>query len=236
MAKARFDPRAEPASLPPADGAAAEQAEAPDVRVKAERARPVRADPRVDPTSVPPTDAADYSVERIVVSAVAASNARAAALAAQDASVAEPATSEEAAAPSRSITNVDPRFEHIEPLVTVNDWKGVAARLGAVSEAGKLQPNLGLIAAVAHNEIAEEGDQEARELAIRCTAGLLGIAPESEIVRILSRRLLRKNPVRFRERPAPPARLSLLIIAVTLALGAGAGWLFSSTAFARLFK
>jgi hypothetical protein len=58
-------------------------------------------------------------------------------------------------------------------------------------------------------------------------AGLLGVAENSPMARVLARRMLRKNPVRFSERKAPAARTSLLIVLATLVVGGGVGWLAS---------
>lgn len=134
-----------------------------------------------------------------------------------------------------SVTSADPRVAELEPIVALNDWKTVASKLGALEQAGTLPPNLGLVAAVAGNEAAKDGDAAARELAIRCMAAVLGMPADSEIVRVLARRLLRKNPVRFRERPAPPAKTSAVIVVVALAAAVALGWFLSSSAFSRLF-
>jgi hypothetical protein len=56
---------------------------------------------------------------------------------------------------------------------------------------------------------------------------LLGVAPDGSIAGVIARRLLRTNPVRFRDRKAPPARISILIVVVTLVLGGTVGWLLS---------
>jgi hypothetical protein len=133
-----------------------------------------------------------------------------------------------------AVTNADPRFAELEPLIETNDWKTVAKKLGPIDDAGKLPPNLGLIAAIAHHEATEDGGPDARALAIRCTAGLLGLPADNEIVRILSRRMLRKNVVKLRERPAPPARWSAFIVVIVLALGGGLGWFLSTPYAARL--
>lgn len=133
------------------------------------------------------------------------------------------------AQPHAVITNVDPRLEQVEPLVDKADWQGIAKALGGVAEIGQLPPNLGLLAALAASESAgEKGAPVANETAIRCMAGLFGVAPESAIARVLAKRLLRKNPTTWRERPAPPARVSFLIILVVLVLGGALGWFLSS--------
>jgi hypothetical protein len=138
------------------------------------------------------------------------------------------------AEPEAKITNSDPRFAELEPLLETNDWKEVAKKLGELDEAGKLPPNLGLIAAIAHNETSDATGAESRKLAVRCMAGLVGLPADNEIVRILARRMLRKNVVRLREQPAPAARWSAVIIVVVLALGGALGWFLSSPYWVRV--
>ena len=181
-----------------------------------------KVDPRADPVSTPPSASGDFSVDRIAVPRASV--------------VVEPMLDEPTQAessvvaverPARQITSQDPRYEPIEKLLDANDWKKLAEELGPLGELGKLPPNLGLVAALAHNEKGSGGDPEAAAMAIRCMAGLLGVADDSPIARVLARRMLRKNPVKLRERQAPPAKTSLLIVLVTLVLGGGVGWLAS---------
>jgi hypothetical protein len=189
-----------------------------------------RPDPRVDPSSLPPDrEGADPGVERVAVSAITAPTSDPA-----DATEAESGVVAVSAPTPKSVTSADPRIAEVEPLVALNDWKAIAGKLGSVEDAGTLPPNLGLLAALAHNEMAKDGDQAARELSFRCVASVLGMPADSEIVRVLTGRLLRKNPVRFGERPAPPAKTSLLIVAMVLAVGAGVGWFLSSGTFNHL--
>jgi hypothetical protein len=126
------------------------------------------------------------------------------------------------------ITNQDPRIEPLEKLLDGNDWHGIGRELGGLTDAGKLPPNLGLIAALAHSESLEEGHAEAAQVAIRCMAALLGVSEDSSVARVLARRILRKNPVRLRDRKAPPARVSILIMVLTLLVGGGVGWIVSA--------
>lgn len=178
-----------------------------------------KVDPRADPISAPPTAKDDFSVDRVVVPKAAESPGF---VESSVVPVGEPGP----AAP-RKVTSQDPRYEPLEKLLDANDWRKIGAELGPLDAVGKLPPNLGLVAAVAHNESAKEGDPEAAAVAIRCMAGLLGVAEDSAIARVLARRLLRKNPVRMRDREAPAARTSLLIVLVTLIVGGGVGWLAS---------
>jgi hypothetical protein len=197
-----------------------------------------RSDPRAEPTTNPPAKgSADHSVERVVVSKISASEDRAESKPASEPKSEPRIEVQEPPSVTRMITSEDPRLLEIEPLLETNDWRTAAAKLGPLEDAGKLPPNLGLIAAIAHNESTPEGSPEARALAIRCTAGLLGMPAESELARILARRILRKAaPVRLHERPAPPARQSAIIVASVVALGAALGWFLSTPYGARLLQ
>lgn len=194
-------------------------------------------DPRADPTSERPAASSDFSVDRVDVpkGVKRASASEDAPDAPTGPSVApagtdggEDAAKADAQGPKKQITSQDPRYESLEKLLDVNDWRKVADDLGPIAEVGKLPPNLGLLAALAHNEAAKNGEPEAAQAAIRCMAGLLGLAEDSPIARVLARRLLRKNPVKLSERKAPPPRTSLLIVLITLVLGGGVGWLASA--------
>jgi hypothetical protein len=187
-----------------------------------------RPDPRVEPESLPPSRTAETSVERVVVSTITAKE--------NDVETAKEDAPPEESKPAARVTNVDPRIFALEPLVERNDWQGVANELGSLDDAGKLPPNLGIFAAIAHNELEKDGSSEARSIATRCMAGILGLPVESELVRVLSRRLLRKNAVRFRERPAPPARVSAFIILATIVIGGGVGWFLATGTFQRLIQ
>lgn len=181
-----------------------------------------RVDPRADPLTNPPKEgtASEYSVERL--------NLHGALAVAPRAPVALRDTTEDGPPSVSAVTSSDPRSERIEKLLDVNDWRGVADELGTIDDAGKLPPNLGLVVALAHQELAGDGNPDAAAIAIRCMAALLGVGETSPLARVLGRRLLRKKPVRLRDRPAPPARVSLMIVALTLAFGSGIGWLASS--------
>jgi len=187
-------------------------------------------DPRAEDDGSP-----EHSVERVALSDVTAGVNEE-----PESGVAIKADGTDAAPPAtpkfKAITSDDPRMVEIEPLLETNDWKTAAAKLGPLEEAGKLPPNLGLIAAIAYNESTPEGSAEARALAVRCTAGLLGMPAESEVARILARRLLRKAVVRLHERPAPPPRKSALIVVVVLAFGGGLGWFLSTPYAAHLMR
>jgi hypothetical protein len=141
----------------------------------------------------------------------------------------------EPAPPSKSpksvVTSIDPRIDAATESIQTGDWRKVATELGPLSKAGGLPPTLGLLCALAHHESGSEEDaQAANDLAIRCVASIFGVPREGAIPLVLAKRLLRKNPVAWRARPAPPARLSLLIVLATLAVGSALGWFLSSHA------
>jgi hypothetical protein len=202
-------------------------------------------DPRADPVSVPPDGKDDFSVDRVAVP----KNAKKASIResredepeklertdntdrTSEPMVAEssvvPVPAEKVEKATKKVTSQDPRYEPIEKLLDLNDWKKIGEELGSMDDVGKLPPNLGLVAALAHNENAKDGDPEAIATAIRCMAGLLGVADDSPIARVLARRMLRKNPVKLRDLQAPPARTSVIIVLLTLIVGGGVGWLAS---------
>lgn len=194
-------------------------------------------DPRADPVTNPPAGAEDYKVDRVEISikmpeppkiAEPVVDAEAAPVSSAESRKSEP--------PRSAVTNSDPRYAALEKLLDVNDWRAVASELGALEDAGKLPPNLGLLAALAHNESSAAGHPDSVPTAIRCVAAIFGVPQESPIARVLARRILRKNPTRLRDRPAPPARVSFFIIAVTLVLSGGLGWFLSSGGVNMLMK
>jgi hypothetical protein len=207
-------------------------------------------DPRADPLSNPPTSKDDFSVDRVEVVIPGPPKAAAKGLSGASGSVKPPAKSESvppaksgsvppgtggSAEPLARVDSLeppaldgrDPRHVALEKLLDQNDWKQIGVELDSFGDLAALPPNLGLVAALAHNENAKDGDPDAVVNAIRCMAGLLGVAENSPMARVLARRMLRKNPVRFSERKAPAARTSMLIVLATLVVGGGVGWLAS---------
>jgi hypothetical protein len=131
-------------------------------------------------------------------------------------------------APS-SVTNQDPRLEQIEPIIDEGNWHTVGKQLGSLEETGRLPPTLGLIAAVAHTEIAgDAGCPEASDLAIRCMTGVFGIQSDSPIGRVLAKRLLRRNQRAAPEQATVPAATAFVLFAIFLAVGLVGGYLIGS--------
>ncbi len=126
------------------------------------------------------------------------------------------------------ITSVDPRLIDVDPLLATGSWRQILELLGPPEAIERLPPTLGLIYAVALREsVGDASATPANELAIRSMAAIYGIAPGSAAALVLAKRLLRQNPAAWRTKPAPPAKLSALIIVIALALGAGVGWWMS---------
>lgn len=121
---------------------------------------------------------------------------------------------------------VEPRLIPLDRMINDNDWRAVAKELGPPS-AGALPPTLALLAAIAHRETSEAGGQDSISVGVDAVAALLGLPPDGAIAGVVARRLLRTNPVRFRDRKAPPARISILIVLLTLVVGGTVGWLLS---------
>jgi hypothetical protein len=140
--------------------------------------------------------------------------------------VAEPPPSTRARA--GVVTSADPRLAELDPLLAGGSWREILKLLGPPEAVEKLPPTLALIHAIAQRESAGDASATpANELAIRSMAAIYGIPPGSTTALVLAKRLLRQNPAAWRTKPAPPAKLSVLIIVVALAFGAGVGWWLS---------
>ena len=140
--------------------------------------------------------------------------------------------------PSNSfvVTSLDPRLEQVEPIIDEGNWHTVRQQLGSLEDSGRLPPTLGLIAAVAHTELAgDDGCPEASDLAIRCMAGVFGISSDSAIGRVLAKRLLRRNQKPAPVRASVPAAAAYILMAVLLAVGLVGGYLIGSGTVRVLF-
>jgi hypothetical protein len=123
----------------------------------------------------------------------------------------------------------DPRVEAVESAINAGDWNQVLAKLGPTQDAGKLPPNLGILYAIAMKEKQRDdaASRELTDLAIRCTSGVLGLDARSPIALLIAKRLLRTNPVAWRQRPAPRPWISMLIVLGGLLVGAALSFLIS---------
>lgn len=247
---ARYDPRREESEPPPAtEGFARPSAPEPPTTQPGEQAIDLRdrAVPSEPPApgvpSVPPAPSwagehapatpGDVAIEEVPIPSIAAAPDRASDEPAAPISSRDPERPRAPAAHGAyAFTNVDPRLETIEPAISAGDWAAIVKLLGTDDEAGRLPPNLGLLYALARKE-AEHDDATAKrgsdltQLAIRCMAGLFGVPAQSPIALVLAKRLLRKNPVSWQQRPAPPAKVSVLFIVLAIAIGSAVGWAIS---------
>jgi hypothetical protein len=215
MTVRRPDPRVDPLSIPPG-----KRGEHSEDRPEGSASEPLAgaSEPLAGPTdeekgrAEPRAYAAPVIMEQVALSTIIAEKSRT-----------EPPPEDKHA----RVMSADTRLEALERRMADNDWGGIVSDLGSIEDAGRLPPNLGLAVALAHHELESEGNQDAVGIGVRCVAALLGVPENSRTAGIIGRRLFRKNPVRFREREAPPARVSVLIVVVTLVLGGTVGWLLS---------
>ena len=211
----RRDPRREEDSLPPAKRASARPDNAPETVALAPSLQPES----LKPPSSSPESSSPESLKSVPQMEAAPSSRKVPALASK------PTTGS-----SRVISNADPRLEEVEGMLRANNWEGVLLALGPADQAGRLPPNLGLLYAIARKEKETSADKtsDATDLAIRCAAGLLGVAPDSPLALVVAKRIVRKNPVSWQKAPAPPASVSALIMLTALAIGSAIGWLVAT--------
>ena len=133
-----------------------------------------------------------------------------------------------AAVDSLSASPADPAalLGKVEPLIQQTRWADIVEALGPASRAAELPPGLALVYAMALAETAGDASTtEASLLAIRSVSALLGVPEGSGTALMVAKRVLRRNPVTWRRRPAPRAPIRLALIVVALFLGIVAGWL-----------
>lgn len=169
-----------------------------------------RIDPRAEPASDPPPEKKSIEAPPVVAAAATAPIVE--------------------VAPVPVVPSVDPRVAIVETALASGDWKQIVTELGPLKDAALLPPTLALINAVAHIEASsvQAAAPEAHAQAIHSMATIFGVSPESRLAIVFAKRLTRRHVVSFRERPAPPPRISFLIIAVTLVLALALGWLLTS--------
>ncbi|MBI5532871.1 MAG: hypothetical protein HY898_09165 [Deltaproteobacteria bacterium] len=183
---------------------------------------PPQRDPRRDPTDPPPAPEGEPLPPKVEIVDSSASPVL-------ETSASDPAPApQEAQAPS-VVTSSDPRLAEVEKAVEAGNWDAVLAALGPAEDAGRLPPNLGVLYAIARKEKerADAVDPALTDIAIRCMAGVLGVDRASPIALLIAKRLLRKNPTAWRQRPAPRPTISILIILGGLLLGGTLSWLIS---------
>jgi hypothetical protein len=127
----------------------------------------------------------------------------------------------------------DQRLYDLAPAVSAGDWPAVARAFEPPEAVRALPPALGLLYAVAAKEAMSplsqaEGDADPNQVAIRCMAELLAVPETSPVALVLAKRLLRANPVSWRQRKAPPIGTSLIIIALGVLVGLGVGYAVSA--------
>jgi hypothetical protein len=115
----------------------------------------------------------------------------------------------------------DAKLLAVAPLLMSTDWERVRELL---SHEPELPPQLALLYAMAQKECGTH-DGSPEDTAIRAMSALLCVPPDHIVATLLAKRLLRKNPAAWRTRKAPPAHISLLLIAVVAAAGAAIGYL-----------
>jgi len=127
-------------------------------------------------------------------------------------------------------TMLDARFAEVEVLLGRNAWREIIELLTPHHASGGLAPGLTLVLALAQRE-AGDASVSANTLAIESMAELLGAPPSSHVALVLAKRLLRQPPASSRSTAAPPARYTIPIVVVAIALGAAAGWFANPGAF-----
>ncbi len=146
--------------------------------------------------------------------------------------------------PPRLVTSIPPPAKRgdaalalvpeVEQLLQQGKWRQLRALLGTrESDPTKLAPALGLLYAIALKEDGPPDESagqsakrlEADTLGIRAMSQVLGVSEESATALVLAKRMLRRRPIEWNQKP--PARISVLLILVALAIGAGVGLLLS---------
>lgn len=114
----------------------------------------------------------------------------------------------------------DALLAELDPHLGETNWDKV---LELLSKHETLPPQLALLYAVAQRErnVAADADR----VAIAAVAALLSVPAESHAALVVAKRLLRRNPVAWQKRSAPPVRVSIAIALIVALLGALIGFL-----------
>lgn len=121
-----------------------------------------------------------------------------------------------------------PSMNAVAALVGQNQWQKVCELLGSPEHHGRLPAPMAFVYGLALNEIRVPGsavDRQAPDIEAvtrASVAALLNADEGSDLVRIITRRLLKRGWTRA---PAPPRRTSILLIVAAVMLGTFIGFL-----------
>jgi hypothetical protein len=130
-------------------------------------------------------------------------------------------------------------FAAAEPLLHQGHWQGVVELLGSRTVGSPLSPRLSLLYAIALKEAPAKGtpgkqNADADLLGLRAVSTLLHVPADSPTALIIGKRVLRKRPIEWQN--APPRRVSLLLTALALLIGAAVGLLFNQRLVDLIWK
>jgi hypothetical protein len=246
----RRDPRAEPDDVERRPVERPFQRELPKLRVDTPPAMPSTSQVRAVITPMPrPSDAPSATMDARASSPPDASLARAASPSSSDSEPpiaravmvaphagSAPAPASASEPPDRGSLRSGahslraPALDTVEHLVDQGQWQTLCEMLGPGERAGTLEPHLALVYALAYSESQPEADaSQTIEIAIQSVARAHSLAESSAIARVVAKRLLRKSPTSWRARPAPPKRISIILVVLALTLGGGGGFWLSTT-------
>ncbi|MBK7584298.1 MAG: hypothetical protein IPI67_29355 [Myxococcales bacterium] len=121
-----------------------------------------------------------------------------------------------------AFASFDEKIKEVEPMLAATNWDAI---IGALEKHSTLPPPLALLYAVALKERQAAGNPE--RMAISAVAALLCVPETSETALVVAKRLLRANPVTWKQRRAPSTRTSIGIALLVAAVGAILGYLVS---------
>ncbi len=121
-----------------------------------------------------------------------------------------------------------PSMTAVAALAGQNQWQKVCEVLGSPEHHGRLPAPMAFVYALALNELRVPGsavDRQAPDIegvTRASVAAMLDADPASDLVRIVTRRLLKRSWTRA---PAPPRRTSILLVVAAVMLGTFIGFL-----------